>query len=197
MPLSPPVAREHLHTRQVECRGFHRADGLWDIEGHLVDTKTYGFDNQWRGHMPPGTPVHQMWIRMTIDPEMMIVAMEVVTDDSPYRICADITKDFQKLVGLRLVAGFNARVKERLGGVHGCTHLVELMGPLATAAYQTVFTAKGGGKWRDPAAGDKKKPRFLDTCHALASTSPVVKQYWPDFYKGADAAVEKDAAKGS
>lgn len=185
MPLSPPVAREHLHTRQVECRGFRREDGMWDIEGHLVDTKTYGFDNQWRGHMPPGTPVHQMWVRMTIDAEMIIVAMEVVTDDSPYKICADITKDFQKLVGLRLVAGFNQRVKERLGGTKGCTHLVELMGPIATAAYQTVFTAKGGGKWRDPAAGDKKKPRFLDTCHALASDSPVVKQYWPDFYKGA------------
>ncbi len=115
-------------------------------------------------------------------------AMEVVTDDSPYKICADITKDFQKLVGLRLVAGFNQRVKERLGGTKGCTHLVELMGPIATAAYQTVFTAKGGGKWRDPAAGDKRKPRFLDTCHALASDSPVVKQYWPDFYKGPDSA---------
>ncbi len=74
---------------------------------------------------------------------------------------------------------------------------IPIDGPIATAAYQTVFTAKGGGKWRDPAAGDKKKPRFLDTCHALASDSPVVKQYWPDFYKGADAAAEKDASKGS
>jgi len=192
MPLSPPAAREHLHTRQVECRGFRREDGMWDIEGHLVDTKTYGFDNQWRGHIAPGTPLHQMWIRVTIDRDMAIVAIEAVTDDSPYQICADVTSAFQKLVGLRMVAGFNARVKERLGGTQGCTHLVELMGPIATAAYQTVFTAKGGGKWRDPAPGARNKPRFLDTCHALASDSPVVKQFWPEFYTGGEA----EAGKG-
>lgn len=184
MPLSPPVAREHLHTRHVECRGFKREDGLWDIEGHLVDTKTYGFDNQWRGHVAPGTPLHQMWVRMTIDQDMTIVAMEAVTDDSPYQICADITPAFQQLVGMRLIPGFNARVKEKLGGKAGCTHLVEMMGPIATAAYQTVYTAKGGGKWRDPVSGAKKKPRFIDTCHALASDNEVVERFWPEFYTG-------------
>ena len=79
------------------------------------------------------------------------------------------------------------KMREMLGGTKGCTHLVELMGPVATAAYQTVFTARGGGKWRDPAPGPKKKPRFLDTCHALASDSEVVRRFWPDFYKGRDA----------
>ncbi|MCC6467937.1 MAG: DUF2889 domain-containing protein [Alphaproteobacteria bacterium] len=187
MPLSPPVEREHLHTRHVECRGFQRKDGLWDVEGHLVDTKTYGFDNQWRGRMEPGTPIHQMWLRVTVDHDMKIHAIEAVTDDSPYKLCADITPEFQKLVGMRMVAGFNARLREMLGGTKGCTHLVELMGPVATAAYQTVFTARGGGKWRDPAPGPKKKPRFLDTCHALASDSEVVRRFWPEFYKGRDA----------
>ncbi len=38
MPLSPPAAsREHIHTRVVECRGYRRDDGLWDIEGHITD----------------------------------------------------------------------------------------------------------------------------------------------------------------
>ena len=50
MPLPDPVPREPLHTRRVECRGYRRADGLWDIEGHLVDTKAYPFANElsWR-----------------------------------------------------------------------------------------------------------------------------------------------------
>jgi hypothetical protein len=185
MPLSPPVEREHLHTRQVECRGYQRKDGLWDIEGHLVDTKTYGFDNQWRGRVEPGTPVHQMWLRLTIDQDMTIHGVEAVTDDSPYRICGDIAPQFQQLVGMRLVSGFTAKVRALLGGTKGCTHLVELLGPVATTAYQTVFTARGGGRWRDPAAGPKAKPRFLDTCHALASDSEVVQRFWPEFYTGA------------
>ena len=39
MPLSPAAPREHIHTRTVTCRGYRRKDGLWDIEGHLVDVK--------------------------------------------------------------------------------------------------------------------------------------------------------------
>lgn len=181
MPLSPAVPREPMHRREVECRGYRRADGLWDIEGHLVDTKTYAFDNAWRGRVEPGTPVHEMWIRLTLDTALNIKAVEAQTDFSPYEMCGGITPDFQKLVGLRIAPGFTAKTKELLGGAKGCTHLVELLGPMATTAFQTIFTAKGGGKWRDP--GAKGRPRFLDTCHALASTSEVVKRFWPEFYK--------------
>ena len=40
MPLSRAVPRDHIHTREIRCRGFRRRDGLWDIEGVLEDTKT-------------------------------------------------------------------------------------------------------------------------------------------------------------
>ena len=49
MPLSPPVGRQHLHTRRVTCQGFFRDDGLWDIEGRITDEKTYEHANEWRG----------------------------------------------------------------------------------------------------------------------------------------------------
>ena len=41
MPLSTSAPRQLMHNRAIECRGYQREDGLWDIEGHLVDTKTY------------------------------------------------------------------------------------------------------------------------------------------------------------
>ena len=41
MPLSTPAPRQLMHNRAIECRGYQREDGRWDIEGHLVDTKTY------------------------------------------------------------------------------------------------------------------------------------------------------------
>ena len=68
MPLSPPTARKLLHTRTVSCHGYQRDDGLWDIEGHLVDGKTYGFDNDHRGVVNAGEPVHEMWLRLSIAP---------------------------------------------------------------------------------------------------------------------------------
>ena len=34
--------------------------------------------------------------------------------------------------------GLSADVRERLGGTEGCTHIVELLGPVATTAFQTA-----------------------------------------------------------
>ena len=67
MPLSPAAPRQHIHTRIVDCRGYRRADGLWDIEGHITDVKTYDFGNHFRGAIAAGTPVHDMWVRLTLD----------------------------------------------------------------------------------------------------------------------------------
>src|SRR5689334_18613275 len=102
MPLSPSVPREHIHSRQIELRGYRREDGLWDIEGHLTDTKTYGFTNEFRGEVEPGTPIHDMWLRLTVDDTLTIRGVEAVTDASPYRICPEITSNFQRLVGLQI-----------------------------------------------------------------------------------------------
>ena len=46
MPLPRPARRELIHQRDIRCRGYQREDGLWDIEGELIDTKTYSFANR-------------------------------------------------------------------------------------------------------------------------------------------------------
>ena len=74
MPLSPPAERQHIHTRRVTCQGFRRADGLWDIEGHITDVKTYPFANDYRGTIEPGDPIHDMWIRLTLDDSFEVKA---------------------------------------------------------------------------------------------------------------------------
>lgn len=37
MPLPEARPRRHLHTRAVTYRGFHREDGLYDIEAEMSD----------------------------------------------------------------------------------------------------------------------------------------------------------------
>ena len=56
MALSPNAAREHLHTRALEFQGYRRDDGLFDIEAHLTDVKSYGFKNEHRGEIKAGEP---------------------------------------------------------------------------------------------------------------------------------------------
>jgi hypothetical protein len=208
MPLSPPIGRQHLHTRRVTCQGFFREDGLWDIEGRITDEKSYEHANEWRGPLRLGDFVHDMSIRLTLDHKFTIVDVEAVTDKSPYRICGDVAPDFKKLIGLRIGGGFHREVRARLGGVHGCTHIVELLGPVATTAFQTMSSGKARELDRahrvknDPApqvaapSKPRRKPYVIDTCHAWAADGPVVKRWAPDFYTGPDADAVRAAAAG-
>ena len=183
MPLSAPVEREPLHERRYEFQGFRRKDGLWDIEGRMVDTKAYDFPNQYRGTVHAGTPVHDMRIRLTLDDHFVVRDIEATTEASPFEICPAITQSFAVIKGLRIGPGWRQRLKERLGGVKGCTHHVEMLGAMATVAYQTMWkyvSAEMSGK----GSGAKHRPGFIDSCHAFASDGEVVRQRWPEFYTG-------------
>lgn len=182
--LSPAAPREPIHHRQVACRGYRRADGLWDIEGHLVDVKTYPFANAERGEIAPGEPLHDMWLRLTVDDQLTVIRAEAATVAGPFAVCPAITPAFARLEGLRIGPGWRRAVHARLGGVHGCTHLVELLGPLATTAYQTVHTWRAK---REPTLETARPPRHLDSCHALARDGEVVRAHYPRWYTG-DAA---------
>jgi hypothetical protein len=185
MPLPAATPREPIHTRQIECRGYRREDGLWDIEGHLTDTKTYSFSNEHRGEVKPGEPIHQMWLRLTVDDTLTIQAVEAATDHSPFAVCPAIIPNFQRLKGLNIGKGFINKTRELLGGVEGCTHLVEMIGPVATTAFQTIFPyrnrmAAAAGKNND----SSRKPRLLNTCHAFAENGEIAQRLWPDLRTG-------------
>ena len=180
MPLSEPkAAREPLHHRRIEIDGYKRADGLFDIEGRLVDTKSYDFKLA-AGVRRAGEPVHAMWLRLTIDRNLVIVDAEAAMDAVPYAShCGEIAPHYRKLVGIAIRPGYQRKLKELFGDVRGCTHLSELAGALATAAFQTL----AGQRVQDPS----KRPFQLDRCHALDATKPVVAKYYPQWYRGTEA----------
>ncbi|MDA5194304.1 DUF2889 domain-containing protein [Govanella unica] len=193
MPLSvPAVAREKFHTRRITCEGYARADGLWDIEAHMTDVKSYAFMNTWRGDVLPGTPIHEMWLRLTIDDGFKIIDVEAQTDNSPYEVCPAITINFKRLIGLTIGAGWNRKAKGLVGGVEGCTHLVELLGPMATVAFQTIL---GSAKQRrdekfglespeNPETDESRAKMIVNTCHAMSSRGEIVRGIAPELYTG-------------
>ena len=210
MPLSPPVGRQHLHTRRVTCQGFFREDGLWDIEGRITDEKTYEHANEWRGPLKPGDFVHDMSIRLTLDHKFTIVDVEAVTDKSPYRICGDVAPDFKKLIGLRIGGGFHREVRAAAGrrarlhahrraagagGDDGVPDRVVGQGARAQSRpsrQERHCTQAGPPKQQNR----KRKPYVIDTCYAWAADGPVVKRWAPDFYTGPDAEAVRAAAAG-
>jgi hypothetical protein len=182
MPLSAPAPRKLIHTRAIQCTGYEREDGLWDIEARLTDTKTVPHSRRDGGReRQPGEPVHDMWIRLTIDLDMKIHEVEAKTDEGPYPICANITPNFKALAGLTIGPGWRKGIAERVGGVKGCTHLVELLGPLGTTAFQATNRARQARNAGQPAT---KKPYQLNSCHVYKDDAPAVLERWPAFYTG-------------
>ncbi|HVZ07401.1 DUF2889 domain-containing protein [Rhodopila sp.] len=209
MPLPPPAQREQLHRRSIEINGFRRADGWYDIEAHLTDCKSYSQDNYDRGHIPAGEPVHDMWLRLTVDEHMDIRAVEAVSDHTPYVMCPTAAPNFQKLVGLRIKAGFLREANHLVGGTVGCTHLRELLQQMATTAFQTIGPAKAkreveaaqaaSGRHAGSDAVDKRITekwgsgrKIINTCLAYDEKGPLVRRRWPHLYTG-DAPTEAAA----
>ncbi|MFT5540588.1 MAG: hypothetical protein ACI82H_002121 [Alphaproteobacteria bacterium] len=184
MSLSEPSQRKRLHKRVITLEGYQRDDGLWDIEGHLVDTKDYDFDNSWRGQVTAGTAVHNMRLRLTLDDTLTVKEVDASIDAGPHQTCPNITPAYKVLVGERIKPGWNLRVRELLGGVSGCVHLVEMLGPIGTVAFQTMGPTLARKRQDDAASVTTAKPARLNACHALASDGEVVKKRWPAFYTG-------------
>lgn len=179
MPLPAPAEREPLHRRVIDIQGYRRADGQYDIEAHLVDTKTYGFESKHRGRIGPGDPLHGLWLRLTVDEDMLVTECVASSDHTPYAICPAAAPNFARLAGLRIGPGFNRAVAERVGGVQGCTHLREVLAQMATVAFQTLYPARRKQEQADAETAPAKKPALLGTCVAYAPDSPVTLARWP------------------
>lgn len=200
MPLSEPVARKPLHRRLIDCRGYEREDGLFDIEGRLTDTKDYGFDTTLRGRLQSGDYIHNMWMRVTLDATFTIVDIEAVSDDHPYPNCDEIVGNYKKLIGERIVSGFTKKTERAVGRDQGCTHHTGLLRDLATVAFQTMGPLLATRRRKQLAASKEneievkipevfkssRKPPMIDGCHALKSDNPNVKQFFPKWYTGDD-----------
>lgn len=177
MPLPKPARRTQQHHRVVNCVGFLRADGLWDIEGRMTDIKTCDVDNEERGgYVAAGETFHDISMRLTIDQNFLIHQVECAIDAAPARMCASIVGVFKRLEGTRIGPGWLRETRERVGGVKGCTHLNELLQPLATTAIQTLWPAKSGD------AKSERRGAIINTCHTWAQNSEVVQRVLPEFY---------------
>ena len=196
MPLAAPTERKLLHLRDIELRGYERADGLFDIEAHLTDRKTSAHNDEDPDNtVEAGRPIHGMWLRLTVDVELHVVSCEASSDFTPYDICPGAAPNFARLAGLKIGPGFNRKVAERVGGTHGCTHLRELLGQMATTAFQTLYPvrrAREKAMQAKVAAGlaapKEAMPALLGTCIAYAPDSPISLKRWPHLAEHAEQA---------
>ncbi len=177
MPLSRATPRKLLHLRDILVRGYERADGLVDIEARILDTKTYSWGNHDRAGIQAGEALHDMWVRVTIGSDRVIRECEASMDATPYNVCGGAAASVQSLAGLKLGKGFMKAAMLQLGGVASCTHLRELLQPIATVAFQTMHSIRE----HNPGSSEDKAVRttagiqvaLLNTCFAYDETGPL------------------------
>jgi Protein of unknown function (DUF2889) len=182
MALPPPAPRTALHTRTIHCEGFRRDDGLWDIEARLRDTKAYDFAEPGRGERPAGSAVHDMHVRLTLDDQMTVCDVQVWMESHPYEDFVRAIPSFSDLVGKRVGPGWRRAVMEAAGGERGCTHVRELLLPMATVAFQTMV----GWASKERSAGKQtptsQRPYFIGGCLGWALDGEQVARFYPEFH---------------
>jgi hypothetical protein len=182
--LSQPADRKLIQMRTIDFTGYIREDGLWDIEAHLVDTRTKSLSYARYGvPKPPGHPIHEMKIRLTVDDDVLIHEAEAATLNAPFDTCSVPPAVFPKLKGLSLNKGWKERVYELMGGTKGCTHLLELLGNLATVAHQTVSSSD---KYLEMLERGEDRPFFVHRCYTYDESGPVIEKLFPNFFKPQD-----------
>lgn len=176
MPLPMPTSpREPSYQRSITVQTFVRSDGLWDIEGHLVDI--WPTEQQVAGGMlPGGRPMHEMWLRFTVDHTATIVAAVSSTEAGPYgAACATISPDYGKFVGVQIARGYRDAIRRLFGKTAGCTHINELASVMGSAALQAL--------WHELTGDPDVQPFSIDGCHALAASGPQVAEFFPRWHR--------------
>jgi hypothetical protein len=175
--------RRLMHRRSIECNGYLRNDGLWEVEARLVDTKPFAQRAPFRGVLQPGDPVHDIGVRLAVDDTLIIREAEAMMRATPFSTCSEVEPVLQRLVGERIGPGWRDLVRRKIGRLETCTHLSELLGPAVTTLYQTMSCGKtpDGRSSLEDQRDAAEPPFFLGGCHSWRTGGPIVAELFPQF----------------
>ncbi|HBN8522169.1 DUF2889 domain-containing protein [Pseudomonas aeruginosa] len=179
--LPGAVAREEIHLRSIELQGFKRSDGLFEVEARLQDRKPRDFNLLAESRViPANTAIHDLGICLVFDESMLIRAVSTIAKAAPYRDCVHGGRTLQALVGKRIGPGWAKMVRECLPQSETCTHLRELLIPIATVAYQSMTAMM---REQATTLGPDGRPLKLDSCYAYGASRELARTRWPEFYQ--------------
>ena len=173
--------RTELHLRRIEMRGFTRDDGLYEVEGRLIDTKPVDITIVGGGKdVPAHSPVHDLGVRLVFDAGMVVREVASFSQATPFASCSGGGEALKVLVGLRIGNGWGRELRARLPSDSVCTHLKELLAPMATTALQSLVEER---KRQPDRVNEQGRPLRIGSCFAYAADSELVRIRWPQFHQ--------------
>lgn len=172
------IAGEKAHERSMNFSTYPVDDMNIIVEGTLIDKRLSDYYLA-SGEKKPAGVIHHMVIKMLIDiTEMAISEIEVEMHVCPREWCTEIIDSMQLIKGVKITSGFSARIRDLIGGVKGCTHLVTLLTAMGPAALQGLWSYKAQKPYgKGSTEFDKKRIRMMlkrikNTCYMWREDGP-------------------------
>lgn len=168
-----------VHTRSIEVNTYEYDDQHLLVEGSLTDHRTKEYFLITGEKQPPGT-IHHMLVRMLVNISTLTIdEIKVEMPTVPRGECLETINCLVPVKGMRIASGFTLKVKELVGGIKGCSHLLALLTSMAPAAIQGY----GAYQSQKPAGYGSNLPLIIgfliNTCWPWREDGPLVKQHLP------------------
>jgi len=168
---------QKIHTRQIDIATYSGASDSIIVEGILRDERLLDTYRPTGEIYPPGT-IHHMIIRIEVKgPQLVIEDIEVEMPTIPHDVCIETLESLAPIKGMPIVSGFTAKVKDLVGGVKGCCHLLALLTAMAPAAVQGAWSAIA----REPIDPEIYMPmalgRVKNTCWVWRENGPLMQEW--------------------
>ncbi|MCX7983088.1 MAG: DUF2889 domain-containing protein [Syntrophales bacterium] len=165
---------EKVHTRTIEINTYVAGENKLIVEGILKDERFQETYVPTGEKFPPGI-MHHMSIRLLVNgSDMKIEDVAVEFGHVPREYCRETEECLRPVKGMQITKGFTGRVKELVGGVKGCAHLVELLQAMAPASFQGVAAYRA----KKPTVLDARlfkmvHDRLVNTCYVWREGGPL------------------------
>ena len=161
---------------------YPAGEGRVVVEGRLVDRRLRDYYLV-TGEKREAGDIHHMVIRLLVrTDDLTIEDVELELVSVPRAECAAVRDSLAVIKGERIVRGYSDRMKELLGGVKSCAHLVTLLIAMGPAALQGIFSSRAQ-KPMDLASmvADPVRVKFFmntmtNTCYVWSEDGPELKR---------------------
>ena len=164
-----------VHCRQIDTVIYEGDADSIVVEGMLKDERFLDTYHPTDERRPPFI-VHNMIIRMELQlPELVIRDIEVEMPAAPHAACHEVKQCLAPIKGMRIAAGFTARVRKLVDRKAGCTHLQALLAAMAPAAFQGAWSARVSQPI-DPVSYRGMAKNLKDSCWVWRDDGPLVRK---------------------
>lgn len=173
MSLLKRSSSRKIHTRTIEMSTYETDKGDIIVEGILKDNRLIPYYRPSGEKRPPHT-VHHMVIRMRIGASSFSIEdIEAEMPEIPQDECPQTSENLLKIKGMKIAPGFTEKVKKRLGGINGCSHLTALVHAMASAAVQGIWVYNSRKPENAGMSLDMLDDYLIDTCWVWRKDGPL------------------------